>query len=684
MNRSYYTDSIKGFLGADKDTLLGRMTQAHGHVLEDLQKNAWLAQIDILQSTLKSEYEGHIHFEFMIPRMGKRIDNIVIIGDAVILLEFKVGERAYTAAGMAQVIDYALDMRNFHEGSHNAFLIPALVATAAPNTPWCEPIRQASLDKVHTLNATNLPNLFEWAAASRSGVQFDPDEWARARYKPTPTIIEAAQALYRGHAVEDIARNDAGAVNLGQTSACISSIIDSARNNKRKVICFLTGVPGAGKTLAGLNIANERMNAHEDEHAVFLSGNGPLVAVLREALVRDEVEQAKIRGETTTKKQAAIKANAFIQNIHHFRDGNLMNQQAPIEKVVIFDEAQRAWSKEQASSFMKRKKGIADFELSEPEFLIGVMNRHSDWCVIVCLIGGGQEINTGEAGAAEWISALSRSYPEWDVHYARVMTQDKHYLKGSHSESQWIASEAVEPSKWLEKNGKVEDALHLSVSLRSFRSENISTWVASVLDGGCAQSVQIIEQIGNTFPIFVTRDVDAAKNWLRHQAKGSERMGILASSGARRLRPLGIDCKNEIDAPNWFLNPANDIRSSNFLEEIATEFDIQGLEIDWVGLVWDIDYYYDAASQQWCGQSFSGARWQQIRSQQKLHYLKNAYRVLLTRARQGLVICVPEGSNTSVDPTRPQKLYDETYRFLTACGVRELPMAFGVRGAAHL
>jgi len=354
----------------------------------------------------------------------------------------------------------------------------------------------------------------------------------------------------------------------------------------------VTGVSGAGKTVAGLNIAVERMKTDEDEHAVFLSRNGPLVDVLREALTRDQVLTAKENGEKLSKKQAAIKANAFIQNIHHFRDDNLLSDKALIEKVVVFDEAQRAWTNHQVSSFMKRKKGVDDFNKSEPEFLIDVMNRHSDWCTIVCLIGGGQEINTGEAGLEEWVSSLKNHFPDWDIHYSNSILESDNYLKSEESR------------QWLVGNGISEIELHLAVSVRSFRSEQLSNFIHELLNVKIDNSQRIYSQIKNSYPIVVSRNLEKAKEWLRLKAKGTERIGLIGSSGARLLRPLGIDVKNEISASSWFLNNSQDIRSSYFLEEVATEFDIQGLEIDWACVAWGGNFYMNNTD--WKYQNFKG------------------------------------------------------------------------------
>ncbi len=655
MTRSYYSNTISNFLEDDETRILGQLSLHHNHALEDLQKNAWVKQITILKNTLQSIDNGQIYFEFSIPRMGKRVDNVLIINDLIFVLEFKVGDNQYQKHSIEQVVDYCLDLQNFHEGSHHEKLIPVLISTNA------EPIENTFnvLDNLFDplkANQQNLSDLINKSLLQSTGKQINATDWENSIYKPTPTIIEAAQALYKGHNVKEISRHDAGAINLSKTTDCINNIIETAKRENKKAICFLTGVPGAGKTLAGLNIANERMKADEDEHAVFLSGNGPLVDVLREALTRDEVATSKENGEPLTKKVAAIKANAFIQNIHHFRDDNLISKKAPVEKVVVFDEAQRAWAKEQVSSFMKRKKGVEDFDMSEPEFLISVMDRHEDWCTIICLIGGGQEINTGEAGVSEWLSSLKNNYLHWDIHYSNLISTDDNYLSD------------IELRNWVQSVATEKHELHLSVSVRSFRSEKISELMHEILDGKYERANRLVEEVKNDFPIFITRDLTTAKKWLRTQAKGSERIGLVASSGGRRLRPLGIDVKNEISAPNWFLNNSDDIRSSYFLEEIATEFDIQGLEIDWVCLAWDINYYFE--NEKWNCQYFSGTKWQNIHNENDKTYLQNAYRVLLTRARQGLIIYIPEGDD--LDHTRPKERYDKTFNYFQSCGIQTI------------
>lgn len=421
-----------------------------------------------------------------------------------------------------------------------------------------------------------------------------------------------------------------------------------------KSICFVTGVPGSGKTLAGLNVANLRMDAHADEHAVFLSGNGPLVDVLRAALAQDVLQRPRPEGaKKPTRMQEEKKAAAFIQNIHHFRDDNLGTTHPPVEKVVVFDEAQRAWNVAQTSRFMREKRGQADFNMSEPTFLLSVMDRHDDWCCVICLVGEGQEINSGEVGISEWFTALKESFPHWQAHLSEAVVQRE------------PAAEALLDAG----NAQTTSDLHLAVSLRSFRAERVSEFVGHIIEGNASAA----RSLGNTlaqFEVVLTRDLSAARHWLRSRRRGTERAGLLASSNAIRLKPEGIYVKAKIDPAQWFLAPRDDIRSCDALEDVATEFDVQGLELDWAGVCWDANFR--CVNGKWSANSFVGTRWQLVRDVARQRYLANTYRVLLTRARQGMVIFVPKGDVE--DHTRRPVFYDETYTYLRACGLPTLPV----------
>lgn len=659
MNRAYYANSICDFCIEDGDSIYGKISGEYDlNKLTIQQANAWKSQIKILKQTTLS-FSGRIYFEFTIPRMGKRVDNILIIDNCIFVLEFKIGSNVYDKYAKDQAFDYGLDLNNFHEGSHNKIIVPILIADKASNISNVYKKSFDNLQEVIFANENNLSEVIsETLAKYKSSEIINVENWENSIYKPTPTIIEAATALYKKHNVSEISRSDSGAENLSVTSECISEIIDYSKNESRKSICFITGVPGAGKTLAGLNIANLRSNYEEEEHAVFLSGNGPLVDVLREALARDKVKTAREENLIITKSSATSHVKSFIQNIHHFRDASLKDEKAPIEKVTIFDEAQRAWTKEQASNFMKRNKGILDFDKSEPEFLIEVMNRHEDWCTIVCLIGGGQEINTGEAGLEEWIRPFSDKFQDWDIYYSSKIVEDENYIKDKEALITLNYKKAIK-----------KDELHLSISLRSFRSAQLSNFIQEIINNNIEKAKEIYELfIKEYYPIKITRDLNKARNWLKISAKGSERIGVVASSGGIRLRPFGLNVKAKIDAPIWFLNDKDDIRSSYFLEEVATEFDIQGLELDWTCVAWDGDLFY--YNNEWNYRKFKGTKWQNINSPEITNYLINSYRVLLTRARQGMVIYIPNGNNEDV--TRQEFMYDGTFEFFKSLGIEEI------------
>lgn len=653
MQDAYYSAPVSDFFHKPDDAILGELARSHHHELEHQQRNAWISQISTLKQLLVDRPDGYIFFEFSIPRMGKRADVVLLLSGLVFVIEFKVGAGAFDRYAIDQVHDYALDLKNFHLGSHNLPIVPVLIATQAEPEGIITPTWAPDLVAEPILiGPAGLKEVIAIPRPPGSRESFiDVSAWRASGYRPTPTIIEAAEALYRSHAVEEISRSDAGAKNLMATSDRIASVIEHSKSAGRKSICFITGVPGAGKTLAGLNIAAKRTERHEDEHAVFLSGNGPLVEVLREALARDQVDRESIR-----KGDAERAVKRFIQNIHHFRDHYVGSDEVPFEKVVVFDEAQRAWTSEQASKFMQVKRGHDDFDMSEPEFLISVMDRHPDWCTVICLIGGGQEINTGEAGLAEWLTALHEKFPDWDIH-ASSLLEDRHYT---------IDQQAADllQAAHIQKH----DDLHLAVSMRSFRAEQLSSFVSLLLDGDDEQARNILADLIERYPIALTRDLAAARTWLRDKARGSERFGLVASSGGYRLRPEGIHVKSKIDPASWFLNDRFDVRSSYYLEEVATQFDIQGLELDWVGVCWDADL--QRVDGEWGYHAFRGTKWSQIRNETNRLYLLNAYRVLLTRARQGLVIFVPEGDPG--DHTRPPAYYDGTYEYLLSCGIPEL------------
>ncbi len=653
MSRYLYKNTFQNFIDEDDESVLGTIIDNSGNTNESLlQINAWKEEIKILDEVLFGLDEGTVAFEYTIPRMGSRVDNVLLYKGMVYLLEFKVGETVYRNHEIEQVMDYALDLKNFHKESYDKRLLPILVAT---NAEEVENLPAFSEDLISTpilCNRNTLRDTIIKIANSFPETELDEEKWFNSPYAPTPTIIEAAQYMYRNKSVKDISRNDAGAYNLTETTNIVKGIIEKSKLENRKSICFITGVPGAGKTLAGLNIANETQNFSDDEHAVFLSGNLPLVQVLQEALARDASANLNI-----TKSDAYRKTKSYIQIIHHFRDDAVNTTTPPNERVVIFDEAQRSWNKSQLSNFMLRKKGVPNFNMSEPEFLIEYLNRHKDWATIICLIGGGQEINTGEAGIEEWFNVLSNKYPNWDV-YVSDKIYDKEYTNGK----------SIQDVLSSLSHLNIEEKLHLAVSTRSFRSEKQSDFIKALLDLNTEKAKEDFSILKDKYPIYITRDLDKAKQWIKSKARGSERYGMIASSGAKRLRKYGMWVECPIDDPSWFLNDKDDVRSSYSLEQCASEFDIQGLELDWDIIGWDADLRFNG--NEWEYYSFTGTTWNRIAREERIKYLINSYRVLLTRARQGMIIYIPYGDVNDITSS-PDK-YNNTYNYLLSLGIDEI------------
>ena len=657
INRAHYSDLIGDFLLRSEDEIVGALTGKAIFAVEQTQVSAWQQQVQIMQAAL-APYRGRgkVYFEYEIPRLGGRIDVVALIDGVIFVIEFKVGADTFTQSAVDQVCDYALDLKNFHETSHEQTIAPIVVATEAESCSFVVSTtpREDKLLSTIRANAETLAEAIDMTLKFVGDEDMPPDVWEQGRYSPTPTIIEAAKALYGGHSVEEISRSDASAKNLHETSVTVAEIIQFAQQESRKCICFVTGVPGAGKTLVGLNVATKYQSTEDDLHSVFLSGNGPLVKILREALARDKVRREKEKGEKFRIGEAREEVKVFIQNVHNFRDECIKDaEKPPFEHVALFDEAQRAWNLPQTKKFMKRRKGIDNFNHSEPEFLISCLDRHDDWAVIVCLVGGGQEINSGEAGINEWLLAVQNHFPEWRVYVSPN-------LQGNEYNAAQSISELQECAQVIERK-----SLHLSVSMRSFRAEHVSSLVAQILDLEIAEAQDTLQSISSQYPIVLTRNLKVAKEWLRVKARGSERYGIMASSRAHRLKPHAINPMPDIDPIHWFLAGKDDVRSSYYLEDAATEFEIQGLEIDWGCLTWDADFRHTPEG--WGHWSFrNGKKWHHVRKPELQSYQKNAYRVLLTRARQGMVIVVPEGDPD--DPTRDSSYYDPTFEYLEGIG----------------
>ena len=656
MKRSYYSEDFKKFSETDSDQILGILTKNHRFELDLNQKNAWKEQIKILKKSISKLADGYIAFEFDIPRMGKRIDNILIYKGIIFILEFKIGESIFHNQDRIQVEDYALDLKNFHKGSHDKTIVPILVITNGNNNSVknFEKAQDNVYKPIEAVSETLDKVILEILGKEKEST-FNYLEWENSPYEPTPTIIEAAKQLYSEHGVENITKSEGGRENLKSTRQNVIDIIKNSKKNNEKSICFITGVPGAGKTLAGLDIIRDLTSDKKDEdiRSVYLSGNGPLVEVLRESLARDKVKRTKIK-----KGEADREVKQFIQQLHNYRKDQISSSNPPNEKVIIFDEAQRCWTKEELSKYLKKKEGL-NINKSEPEVLIDSMARHKDWCVIICLIGGGQEINHGEAGVVEWFETIKNKFSNWKVYFPKTIISVPEY--------NWenkLDNITENNPRFIENNN-----LHLNVSLRSFRSEKVSAFVENIINLNIKNARNLLEEIKDKYPIFLTRDLKVAKDWIRKKKRGSERCGLLASSNGKRLSPEGISVKDQADISSYFLDDEeNDFRSSNFLEKVATEFDVQGLELDWSIVGWDYDFSYQNGK--WEYRTLRGSDWQKINKLDLILYRKNSYRVLLTRARQGMIIFVPNGDDR--DYSRQKKFYYGTYKILRDAGLSEI------------
>ena len=715
LNAASYAAPVSDFLAASDEAVYAPLAGPHGFTLVPEQLSAWRLQLPVLRAALAdTAHQGAwIHLEFDIPRLGRRVDAVLVTSEAIVPIEFKVGAKKFERLDYEQAWDYGLDLKNFHAPSHLAPIFPILCATEAPRgdprwkLPHADGVRPPFCCNAESLGKAIALALYEAKApATLAGPLINPSTWGTGSYSPTPTIIEAARSLYARHTVHDITRSDAGAVNLAATSDSIEKIIAATKIGGRKAIVFVTGVPGAGKTLVGLNVATRHGRQRDSTHAVFLSGNGPLVAVLREALARDELERRMNAHEAVPSAAATNKpagtfsgrprigecrtaVKAFIQNVHHFRDDTLRSPAAPADHVVVFDEAQRAWDARQLASFMKRKKGLAGFTQTEPDVLLSAMDRHPDWAVVVCLVGGGQEINTGEAGISAWLKSLRSVFPEWDVFISPNLTDSEYAASGalerlSASREVKMGSGAIcwsAPSDQPRPQAGVsrqmgpdavflvhDPALHLSTSMRSFRAENVSRFVKALLDGDADLGRELFAAFRAHYPVVLTRSMREARRWIKKQRRGTERAGLVASSSAQRLKPHAIDIRVNIDPVHWFLSSAKDTRSSLYLEDAATEFQVQGLELDWTIVTWDADLRWSGVD--WSYHSFRGAQWTAVKKPERKQYLKNAYRVLLTRARQGMVIFVPPGAKR--DRTRNPAFYEGVHEYLTDMGVPEV------------
>lgn len=705
MNPYQYTSSIREFFLTDEDAIIGVLTQNNAFDSKRTTIASWKEEFDTLKIAL-SDYQnedGFVAFEYTIPRVGGRIDCVLGLRGVLFVLEFKTGEAQDVNADKEQLLQYVADLKNYHFESYDIPIAPM----------WVVPSAEVSVAKI--LRPTTNENVFGLMTVCDSTIsevikkiltsefankiEIDANNWLHSPYCPTSNIIEAARKLYANHKVEDINRSDSRGEDLVRTTNALINLINQARDRREKYLCMVTGVPGAGKTLIGLSVATLHQTESHANRSVYLSGNRPLVMVLQEVLARDaqhraegELKQELAAIEDKNEKKAYKEAhkvekvkirsiiNQFIQLVSNWRkeylkgvvvSGRGRNKTIikdekylytgkgdfyiPYDHVSIYDEAQRAWeSKENVSYIRKKEKRLKNFpDWSEPRFLISCMDRHPDWAVYICLIGNGQDINHGEAGTAEWIRAI-KNFDNWQTFAPSDILND---------------DEVAKEAKDLKIN--YLDHLHLSTDLRSIRAENLATFVDSILCRKVDLAKNILNEL-DRYPIRITRDLKKAKQWVKKNARPTERYGALASSKGQRLKPEALTLlpanSSESQVVPWFLGNKNNVKSSFYMEEVATEFQVQGLEIDWAVVAWDADFRYSKDG--WKQYQFRGSKWMNINKEEIRRYQINAYRVILTRARRGMVIYVPEGNNE--DHTRKCEFYNSTYAYFKQIGIKEI------------
>jgi hypothetical protein len=656
--KAYYCNSIPGFIKDTSTSVVGQLVRHtvkfHAFDISSEQEEAWENQIRELQIRLEQHgIEGDIIFEYDIVRLGKRIDVILLIRHMVFSLEFKNGQRAFTAHDAQQAEDYAIDIKNFHKESEDLYVCPILIATdaepyAKKQSTDCYPDKQVYLQRENI--ETLVPKISEISKLYGDDGEIDFDKWFNSPYYPTPTIIAAAVEAYSSHHLSEIAQSEAGQDNINACEEKLNEVIAYAEQNKKKCVCFVTGVPGAGKTLVGLDVVAKNLDKGQDNLSVYLSGNGPLVEVLREALKKSVRAKKQLNRET----EAAI--NALIQSSYAFKKDNSSHRHPTPENILIFDEAQRVWNQEK----MTRKHNDPMMAVSEPHLLYSIMDRHQDWAVMVCLVGLGQDIYDGEVGINEWFKCGILDFRNWELFYSpEIFGQvedkniDKDLILGCDRCHQMTE-------------------LHLKTSIRSFRADKQCQFVDALLDNNPEETKAVYQMISEKYPVYMTRDYQLAKSWVKKQVRGSQRCGVMACSSAQRLKPEGIYVPTEIDVKNWFLAPSDDLRSSNMLEVVASEFKVQGLEIDWGLVCWDADLRRTKKGDDWDYYTFRGTRWNKRNKEDQKRYLVNSYRVLLTRSRQGMIIFVPKGVDPEIDATRDNAYYDGIYNYLLSCGIKEL------------
>jgi len=653
MSFAYYKARASDFVDRSIGEILSELALRHAASFSQIYAEgtiAWATYIPELQGQIRefleySDEDPQILLEYEIPRLRSRIDCVLLFADRVVVLEFKSGTSSDVRSAKLQALRYRQELKDFHSGSNHLAIIPIVVGPdfgyqalkADWNSSDVVPVASTTINDLTRL-------LVELCGQATHGQIPDPNEWDDSIYFPVPTIVEAITELFNNQDISEIANSKAGVKELSLAVETIEEAIADARANKRKILCVLTGVPGAGKTLVGLSAVASIQRKYDGEiRSVFLSGNSPLVKVLRESLYR----WIKKTGWKTSgnKKGTRSTAESFVQEMHSFLSGALKTQKAQGENVLIFDEAQRGWSEQhnrkKAAKNSKDESYLAEFNASEAEIVLRIMDRN-DWGVVVALVGGGQEIHTGEAGLGAWGDAIAK-FSHW-----KLITSPK-ALEGDIS----VAGTRLfhnQPDIQYEKDCR----LHLDVSKRSLESETHAQWTNLLLDGRPEMAKNAI--VATSRPVLITRDLNQMRGWLKRSGTKPYRSGLAVSSGGVRIRAYGIapptyDYMKGVPLENWFLDEEGDIRSSYQLEVAMSEFELQGLELDYVGLCWGGDLIWQ--DEHWQVRSFGKTAWKNVKpgttNESNIQLTFNKYRVLLTRFRKAMVIFVPPGTDQTTD-----------------------------------
>lgn len=666
--RTYYESSIQDFISVKYPRdIVEYLTQSDesSDVYElHLQKLAWTNQISILQKYLKDK-KGYIIFEYVLSRVNMRIDVVLLMDDVVYSLEFKNNETEFKAEDIDQASGYGYALKNFYEANRDKYVVPILIATKAPDS-ICSSGADIGIDKLFSLFKANINKMEQYIDLIRSKygsdiiyTEEDFKKWIKSPFKPNPTIIQSARSIYMNNQVDEFFKFDAGEENLKITEQTVELIVKEARDQKKKIICFVSGVPGAGKTLVGLDLAGKSKNNTDNglPEAVFFSGNGPLINVLTEALGRDAYKYNKEK--YSSKYKAVNDVKTFIQDLHAFKEDIISQKKKTVEEnVLIFDEAQRVWNEVQLQKWLEKKGADKSyFGLSEADLLLDGF-KTKEWGVIVALTGLGQDIHTGEDGLSVWFKSLLEKHPEWEIRLSKEIFNQN-------------ADNLVQYKEPLLNSSKVkeDDGLYLKVCIRTPRARNLSEFAEALLNNKPDVAKASLAKFDN-YPIAITRNLRRAEEFVLNNTQRKERCGKLCSSNSKILGRYSR-CFDNIDNwhfANWMLDESGR-DSSNSLIFSATEFNIQGLEIDWSILGWDMDMYYSNGS--WHMQKMlTEKRFIESSEIQKKHIL-NSYRVLLTRARKGIIIYIPKRDDFP-DKYGSAKYYDSTYEYLKSCGIKDI------------